>query len=49
MRATILLITVFVLLLAEGPRFSVARNLELRSRDAQVLEVLLGGARPLLA
>ena len=49
MRATILLITVFVLLLAEGPRFSVARDLELRGLDTQVLEVLLGSARPLFA
>ena len=49
MRATILLVTVFVLLLAEGPCFSVARDLELRGLDAQVLEILLGGTRPLLA
>jgi hypothetical protein len=48
MRAAILLITVFVLLFAEGPRFSVARDLELRDWDAQVLEVLFSGARPLL-
>lgn len=49
MRTTILLITVFILLLAEGPRFSVARDLELRGLDTQVVEILLGGTRPLLA
>jgi hypothetical protein len=42
----ILLITVFGRLLAEGSRFSVARNLELRGLDAQVLEIRFGSARP---
>src|SRR4026209_1288195 len=46
---TILLITVLVLLFAEGPRLSVARDLELRSRDAKIQEVLLGGTRSLFA
>ena len=49
MRATILLVTVFVLLLAEGPCsfFSVARDLELRGLDAQVPGYFSGGTRPL--
>src|SRR5512134_1428619 len=45
----ILLITVFILLRAERSGFSIARDLELRSRDAKVLEILLGSARPLFA
>jgi hypothetical protein len=49
MRATILLVTVFILPLAEGLCFSVARDLELRGLDAQILKILLGGTRPLLA
>ena len=39
----ILLIAVFVRLLAEGPRFSVARDLKLRDLDTHVHKVLLGG------
>src|SRR5437868_1691084 len=46
---SILLITVFVRLLTEGPRFSVARNLELRRLDAQILEIRFGSTRSLLA
>jgi hypothetical protein len=45
----ILLITVFVLLLAERLRFSITRDLKLRGCDTQVQKVFLGGSRAFLA
>jgi hypothetical protein len=49
MRATIELITAFILLLAERLGFSVARNLELRGLNTQVLEILLGSPSSLFS
>src|SRR5512141_817483 len=46
MCATILLIAVLILLLAEWFGFSIARNLKLRSLRTHVLEILLHRARP---
>ena len=47
MRTTILLITVIVLLRAEGFGLSIACNLKLRSLCTHILEILLHRARPL--
>ena len=49
MCTTILLITVFILLLADRFGFSIASNLKLRSLRAHVLEILPHRARPLFS